>query len=262
VTKNKIIEGPLEQFMAGNSIFEVLVLNGRPAAGKSEILEHLKNTKLPERIKKYHIGEIDVIDDFPMLWSWFEEDDILSKKFGKPRLHTDEEGYFKYPYLWNLLIERIGLEYHKHIRDDRDYHQHTTTIVEFSRGSEQGGYSQAFEHLTDEIVAHAGMVYVQVSYEESLRKNRRRFNPDRPDSILEHGLQDGKIRRLYQDDDWLTLIEKSPDYLSLHGRRVPYSVLENEDDVTTRGGDLLSRRLADTLGRLWGLSNPDNSTAG
>lgn len=247
--------------MAGNSIFEVLVLIGRPAAGKSEILEHLKNTKLSERIKKYHIGEMDVIDDFPMLWTWLEEDDILSKRFEKHRLHTDEKGYFKYLYQWNLLIERIGLDYQKRIRDDRDYHRHTTTIVEFSRGSEHGGYSQAFEHLTSEIVARAGMVYVQVSFEESLRKNRRRFNPQRPDSILEHGLQDEKIRRLYHDDDWLALIENSPDYINLNGRMGPYTVLENEDDVTTRGGDLLSRRLVDTLDRLWGLSNSDNSTA-
>ena len=237
--------------MAENSIFEVLVLLGRPAAGKSEIIDHLKNTKLSERIKKYHIGEIDVLDDFPILWTWFEEDDILSQRFQKPRLHTDNEGYFKYPYLWNLLIERIGLEYKKRIREDRHYHQHTTTFVESPRGSEHGGYSQAFEHFTNEIVARAGIVYVQVSYEESLRKNRRRFNPERPDSILEHGLQDEKIRRLYRDDDWLALVDESPDYLNLHGLRVPYSVLENEDDVTTQGGDLLSRRLADTMDRLW-----------
>lgn len=244
--------------MAENSIFEVLVLLGRPAAGKSEIIDHLKNTKLSKRIKKYHIGEIDVLDDFPMLWTWFEEDDILSQRLQKPRLHTDEKGYFIYPYLWNLLIERIGLEYQKRIRDDRDYHQQTTTIIEFSRGSEHGGYSQAFEHLTDEIIARAGMVYVQVSFEESLRKNRLRFNPQRPDSILEHGLQDEKIRRLYRDDDWLALVDESPDYLNLHGVRVPYSVFQNEDDVTTQGGDLLSRRLADTMDRLWQLSHPDS----
>ena len=247
--------------MAGNPIFEVLLLIGRPAAGKSEILEHLKKTKLSERIKNDHIGEIDVIDDFPMLWTWREEDNILSNKFNKQRLHTDERGYFVYPYLWNLLIERIGLDYQKRIRDDREYHQHTTTIIQCSRGSEHGGYSQAFEHLTDEITARAGMVYVQVSFEESMRKNRRRFNPQRPDSILEHGLQDEKIRRLYRDDDWLALIENSPDYINLNGRMVPYTVLENEDDVTTRGGDLLSRRLVDTLGGLWGFSYPDDSNA-
>jgi hypothetical protein len=247
--------------MAATSIFDVLVLLGRPAAGKSEVIDHLKNTSLSERIKKYHVGEIDVIDDFPMLWTWFEEDDILSKRFQKPRLHTDEDGYFKYPYMWNLLIQRIGLEYQKRIRDDHDYHQNTTAIIEFSRGSEHGGYSQAFDHLADEIVTRAGIVYVQVSYEESLRKNKLRFNPQRPDSILEHGLQDEKIKRLYRDDDWLALVGKSPDYLNLHGTRVPYSVLENEDDVTTQGGDLLSRRLAGTLDRLWQLPHHDNPAA-
>lgn len=191
--------------MDRNSFFEVLVLLGRPAAGKSEIIDHLKNTELTERIKKYHIGEIDVIDDFPMLWTWFEEDDLLSKKFQKPRLHTDEEGYFKYPYLWNLLIQRLGLEYQKRIRDDRDYHQNTTTIIEFSRGSEHGGYAQAFEHLGEEIVTRTGIIYVKVSCQESIRKNQRRFNPQKPDSILEHGLPDNKLQRLYYDDDWSAL---------------------------------------------------------
>ena len=139
--------------MARKTIFDVLVLLGRPAAGKSEILEHLRNMELSKRIEKYHIGKMDVIDDFPMLWAWFEEDHILSKKFAKPRMHTDEDGYFKFPYLWNLLIERIGLDYQKRTRDDSNYHQHTTTIVEFSRGSQHGGYLQAFEHLSDQILA-------------------------------------------------------------------------------------------------------------
>jgi len=39
-----------------------------------------------------------------------------------------------------------------------------------------------------------------------------------------------------------------------------YSVLENEDDVTTQGGNLLSIRLADTLDKLWQLSHPDSLT--
>jgi hypothetical protein len=239
--------------MANIPIFEVLLLLGRPAAGKSEILEHLQNTELSERIEKYHIGKLDVIDDFPMLWAWFEEDDILSKKFAKPRLHTDEGGYFKYPYLWNLLIERIGLDYQKRIRDNSDYLQHTTTIVEFSRGSEHGGYIQAFEHLSDQILESASIVYVQVSFAESLRKNRLRFNPQRPDSILEHGLEDEKLDRLYRNDDWHEMLAASGSqgYLTARRTRVPYMIFENEDDVTTPGGDPLSQRLEEILGKLW-----------
>jgi len=253
------IQFSLEKSLAKNPIFEVLVLLGRPAAGKSEILEHLRNTDLSIRMHKFHIGELDVIDDFPMLWAWFEEDAILSKKFSQPRLHSDDDGYFKYPYLWNLLIERIGLEYHKRTRDDSNYHQHTTTIVEFSRGSQHGGYFQAFEHLSDQILARAGVVYVQVSFAESLRKNRRRFNPQRPDSILEHGLEDEKLERLYRDDDWHELIAASgsPNYLKVRGGRIPYAIFENEDDVTTQGGEALARLLEETLGRLWAIQDLD-----
>ena len=34
---------------------------------------------------------------------------------------------------------------------------------------------------------------VQVSFAESLRKNRKRFNPERPDSILEHAVDEKKL---------------------------------------------------------------------
>jgi hypothetical protein len=34
---------------------------------------------------------------------------------------------------------------------------------------------------------------------------------------------------------------------------VPYAVLENEDDVTTSGGEPLHERLGQALGRLWQL---------
>ena len=64
--------------MPKKSIFDVLILIGRPAAGKSEILNHLENIEMEERIDRFHIGQMDVIDDFPMLWTWFE-DDVTSK---------------------------------------------------------------------------------------------------------------------------------------------------------------------------------------
>ena len=186
-----------------------------------------------------------------MLWTWFEEDAILNKKLDHPRLHTDESGYFKHPYLWNLLIERIGLEYHKHLRDDSHYHDHTTTLVEFSRGSEHGGYQEAFQHLPEDLLARSGVVYVNVSFEESLRKNRRRFNPGRPDSILEHSLPDEKMDRLYREDDWDLISAADPNYLLVRGLRIPYIVFENEDDVTTGSPDLLTERLEGVLGQLW-----------
>ena len=238
--------------MMSKNIFDVLILLGRPASGKSEIIDYLTHLPAGVRRQRYHIAELDILDDFPMLWVWFEEDDILSRKLGLPRLHNDEHGYFKYKDFWHLLIERLSLEYHKRLRD-QEYHANKTTLIEFSRGSEHGGYAAAFSHLSDELLQQAAIVYVRVPYEESLRKNRRRFNPDRPDSILEHGMSDGKLERLYRDDDFASIAEGDSGWLSIRGRRVPYVVFPNEDDVTTGKPEQLGVRLESLLESLWDL---------
>ena len=232
--------------------FDVILLVGRPASGKSEIIDFLSHTDADDRQKHFHVGELDMLDDFPMLWTWFEEDEVLSHKLGLPRLHTDANGYFDPPGLWHLLIERLSLEYHKRLRDPA-YPLRTTALIEFSRGSEHGGYREAFRHLSEEILRRAALVYVRVSFPESLRKNRRRFNPDRPDSLLEHGLSDEKLERLYRYDDWAELAPGESGLLEVNGHHLPYVVFENEDDVTTGKPDLLGGRLEITLGRLWDL---------
>jgi hypothetical protein len=232
--------------------FEVILLTGRPASGKSEILDFLTHASADDRQKRFHIAELDMLDDFPMLWTWFEEDDILSRKLGLPRLHTDPDGYFDPPGLWHLLIERLSLEYHKRLRDPA-YLARTTTLIEFSRGSEHGGYRQAFNHLSEELLRRAAIIYVRVSFAESLRKNRKRFNPNRPDSLLEHGLSDEKLERLYREDDWAELASAEKGTLEIQGQRVPYVVFENEDDVTTGDTRRLAARLEATLGQLWDL---------
>lgn len=239
--------------MEKNQIHQVIIMIGRPASGKSETLDFLQILPADIRKERFHIGELDVIDDFPMLWTWFEEDDILEKVLAKPRLHTDKNGYFKYKYLWNLLIERLGLEYQKRLRNDPSYHDHTTTVVEFARGMEHGGYRKAFQHLPKELLEQAGILYINVSFEESLRKNRRRFNPDRPDSILEHGLPDEKMERLYRHDDWQHLTQLDSQYIDVQNIQIPYMVFENEDDVTTDQPDLLAQRLELALEQLWEL---------
>jgi hypothetical protein len=232
--------------------FDVLLLIARPAAGKSEIIDYLNRIDVSTRRQRFHIGEFEEIDDFPMVWTWFEEDRILSE-LGHPRLHTTEDNYFKSHYLWDLLIRRICLEYSKRLRDNPAYHDQFTTIIEFARGSEHGGFARAFAHLSQEVVQRAAILYVNVSYQESLRKNRRRFNPDRPDSILEHGLPDEKLERLYRDSDWEEVSAADPEFISVQGQPVPYVVFENEDDVTTERGEALGERLEETLKRLWKL---------
>lgn len=234
--------------------FEILLLIARPAAGKSEIIDHLKNTELHKRVQQYHIGEFEEIDDFPMLWTWFEEDEILSR-LERSRLHTDAEQNFIGYHMWDLLIERICLEYQKKLRDTSDYHNKKTTIIEFARGKEHGGFARAFQHLSKEVIERMAIIYIDVSWSESLRKNRARFNPERPDSILEHGLSDERLERLYRHVDWEEISAENSEFINIQGINVPYAVFENEDDVTTQRGDALSERLAATLGELWRLVN-------
>jgi hypothetical protein len=236
--------------MKNDHVFTLILLIARPAAGKSEIIHYLKNVPLEERILRFHIGKMNEIDDFPMLWTWFEEDALL-EKMGHKRMHTDKEGYFLHRYQWDLLIERISMDYKKYLRDNLDLNENITTLVEFSRGSEHGGYQSAFAHLSQEMLDHMVVLYIDVTWEESLRKNRSRFNPDKPDSILEHSLSDVKLKQLYREDDWEEISKGDNQYLYIQGKSVPYSVFNNQDDVTSRGGEDLGRRLEENLNSFW-----------
>jgi hypothetical protein len=228
--------------------FDIVLLIARPAAGKSEIIKFLRGVAVNERMKVYHIGEFEEIDDFPMLWTWFEEDIIL-EKMGYPRLHTTPDGYFKYSYLWDVLIHRINLEYQKLTRDFSG----DTVIIEFSRGSEHGGYENALQHLSHAVLSRLAILYIDVPWEESLRKNRRRFNPKRPDSILEHGLPDEKLERLYRHTDWHELTDGPSGFIKVGETQVPYANFDNQDDVTTDQGPALAHRLQKVLSSLWQL---------
>jgi len=239
-----------------DTLFDVLILIARPAAGKSEIIRFLKNTSPAQRQARFHVGAIDEIDDFPMLWTWFEEDDLLAQ-MGHHRLHTTPDGNFRWTYLWDVLMRRIALEYHKRLRDYASAAQPVTTLVEFARGKQHGGFRRAFRHLSPELLSKAAILYINVSFSESLRKNRRRFNPDRPDSILEHGLSDEKMKQLYAESDWSEITQgKPPGFLTIQGIQVPFVVFENEDDVTTPGGEPLGQRLEQALRTLWKLYCP------
>jgi hypothetical protein len=239
-----------------NNIFPLLILNARPAAGKTEMLRALNEVPLETRIARFGIGRMLVLDDFPMIWAWFEEDRLLEQVFHRPRLHTTSDEYFLHHDLWHLLIRRLCLGYEKWDRDSLDPH---TVVLEFSRGCEHGGYQAAYQHLSHTVLERAAILYLSVSYEESIRKNKSRFNPNRPDSLLQHGLSDEKIQRLYRTDDWDELTRQDPAFVHVGDHRIPYAIFENEDDVTTRAGETMLGRLEKCMGRLWSLKYPGST---
>ena len=230
--------------------FPTLILIGRPAAGKSEIIDFLKKTPEEERRRRFHIGKFQEIDDFPMLWAWFEQDAILEKILKKPRMMTNPDGYFLYEYQWHLLIERICLDYGKFLRDHEKDPNPPTAILEFARGSEHGGFRAAFDHLSEPILKSSVILYIRVPYEVSKFRNRRRFNPARPDSILEHGLPDEKLDRLYKESDWEEIAAANPDHVAIKGHRVPYAVFVNEPEKTDDSAKI-GPHLEAVMKKLW-----------
>lgn len=242
-----------------NNIFKIILLNGRPAAGKSEVIDYLKNVPVAERMERFHVGEFEEIDDFPILWEQFEDDDIL-EKMGLPRLISNPyfeyngkryEGHvFKEKWYWNFLIKKMNFIYWKKLKEDPGYHENRTAIIEFARGSEHGGFKTAYNYLSEDILKKSATLYINVNWEESLRKNRRRYNPDKPDSILEHALEDLKIEKLYKESDWADFTSGDENFLHIRDHKIPYGVFENMPEKTDDPAKL-GPHLEDVLGKLW-----------
>src|SRR5579862_2096108 len=152
--------------------FPILIITGRPAAGKSEVIDFLKNSESKKRLEEFHIADFEELDDFVYVWETFEIDDILSR-YGKPRLWTDNNYYFTDTFVWNLYLERINLEYRKKLARNPNYHDSKTTLIEFARGGDNG-IAEALSYLHEDILKRACLLYIKVSFEESMRKNRRR----------------------------------------------------------------------------------------
>lgn len=229
--------------------FPVIILIGRPAAGKSEVIDYLKHVGEAERRARFHIAPFEEIDDFVWVWETFEDDDIRSK-YGKARLHTTPDYFFLDPFIWNFFIEKINLEFRKRVARDPGYVLDRTAIIEFARGGEHG-FGEAFSYLSDEILSQAVIVYIRVSFEESVRKNRRRRRVGEEGSILHHSLPDNKIESYYRTNDWEKLSNgASIGTLEIKGHHLPFAVFENEPEITddpTKLGQELER----VLNRLW-----------
>jgi hypothetical protein len=232
------------------SNFPVLIITGRPAAGKSEVIDFLKKANPAERSSRFHIADFEELDDFVYVWETFETDDILTKH-GRPRLWTDEKYWFKEHFIWNLYIERINLEYRKKLARNPAYHADKTTLIEFARGGDNG-ISEALGLLHDDVLRNASLLYIKVSYEESVRKNRRRARPGEEHSILHHSLPDEKMDFYYKTNDWEKLAAKDPNYIDVKGFKIPYAVFENEPEKTL-DTTLIGQELERATKKLWSM---------
>jgi hypothetical protein len=229
--------------------FEVVILTARPAAGKSEVIDYLKKAPDGERMRRFHVARLEEFDDFVYVWQTFEDDDIW-EKLGRSRQNTDAKKYFKDDAIWNFYIHKINLAFAKKLAREPDWCHANTALVEFARGGENG-IRDAMQNLSDDILKRAAVVYINVSYEESVRKNRKRARPGLEDSILYHSLPDEKMDFYYKVNDWEKLSGGKKDgFIEVKGQRVPFAVFDNEPERTD-DPKKLGPALDDVFARLW-----------
>jgi hypothetical protein len=233
-----------------NQHFPILIITGRPAAGKSEVIDFLKKCDPIIRLEKFHIANFEELDDFVYVWETFELDDLMTR-FKQPRIWSDEKYWFKDQYIWDLYMDRMALDYKKKVLKDPAYHDKMTTLVEFARGGDNAMY-HALTFLSDEMLSKASLMYIKVPYEESVRKNRRRARPGQEDSILYHSLPDEKMEFYYKTNDWEQLTAKDPNFIEVKGHKIPYCAFENMPEKTMDPA-LIAPELERVTKKLWSL---------
>jgi len=241
-----------DQAAAGET-FDVLLLLGRPASGKSEFIDFMERCQRTRRSARYHLAPFCVIDDFRFLWEKFEEDDLW-ETLGRPRLYSrpdagnyavTDEG------VWAFLIGKINAQAER-LLAEAGTDSYRSLIIEFSRG-ERHGYAEALRHLSPQVLSRAVILYVSVSFEESRRRNLARYDAAKRDGILTHSVPGEEMERTYCRDDWERLVSSINEdgFIIVNGVRIPFTTMHNEPESTVP--EVLDERYATALDRLYTL---------
>ena len=131
-----------------------------------------------------------------------------------------------------------------------------TIVIEAARGGPHGaafpltpprGYAYSLAAFSESVLAHASILYVRVSPEESRRKNLERGRPDGQGSILFHAVPLEVMLGEYGNDDMMWLVSQSDvadtvridkvvaagDRYVQHAFHLPVAVFDNRGDLTT-----------------------------
>lgn len=234
-----------------NPTFDRLFVLGRPASGKSEFLDFMRKLPDEDRSEKFHIGKITELDDFVWIWEKGEEDTIWQKLKGK-RLYTSKEdcGFvIRDMDLWDFTIEKFNLKIGKKYLNNNSFYTDSTLLIEFSRGGEKP-YKTALERLDAAIFDRSAIFYIEVSGEESRRRNDARYNKKLKSSILAHKVPDEEMNKIYVSDDWPQITSgKETGFITVHGKKAPFVTMNNEPESTDPA--VLAPRYGDALNKLW-----------
>jgi hypothetical protein len=233
--------------------FDHLFVLGKPASGKSEFLDFMKNISDAERAERFHIGRLNILDDFVWLWEKFEEDDIWEKIKGK-RLHSKRAGHgyiLDDAALFDFLMAKMSDTVVKKYLPEEKFYREGTLLIEFSRGGEKP-YLPALEYFDAKVLERSAIFYVEVTAEESRRRNEARYVEKLKSSILAHKTPDEDMRRFYSNDDWRRITnDKRDGHLKVGNVKVPFVTMGNEPE--SKDPAVLGPRYSTALNRLWTL---------
>ncbi len=228
-------------------VIPYLFLLGRPASGKSELIQFLRGLSPEERATTYHLGTLRGLDDFPILWRLFLEDDLW-ERIGRGRLHSRRAGEnyavandHVWPFLTLRLVEELA---------QRPAGPGETVIVEFARGGVDG-YRKTLGLFPTSILREAALLYLSVPAQESWRRNLARYDRARRDGILTHSVPEEEMARTYAVDDWISLAPKPEGHLTVRGIPVPYVTVPNVPEPLVPAD--FARRFRPALEALWAL---------
>ncbi len=225
--------------------FDNLLLLGRPASGKSEFIDFIKNVPLTTRAEKYHIGPFEEMDDFPWIWEKFMEDNLWEAA-GCERRYSfggDNPGLAKKGApLFDFCIQKINATYVQMLE------KKGTLFIEFARGGNDG-FRKALNDLSNDILKRACILFIYVSKEESFRRNEARYQEQLKHSILAHKVPDETMNTFYTTHDWLELTNhKESGFLKLQNISVPFVTMKNEPELTDP--KLLDQRVGPCMRKL------------
>ena len=235
---------------AAPRIFRHLFVLGRPAGGKSEFIDFMKKLPANERAATFGIGRFEEVDDFPWLWQACLDDDAREAG-GEARLVSERtaEGYnITRPKFRGSLVERFNEVIASRFLANPRFYDDGTLLIEFARGVGDG-FRESLERFDRAILERAAILYIQVSFEESSRRNNARYRRGLEESILYHKVPDRDMFGFFRDNDWQQMTGGAPDgRLMIAGVSVPFVAMNNEPESTDPS--VLRERYAQALGRL------------
>jgi len=213
--------------------FKHLFVFGRPAGGKSEFIDFMKQCEPSKRLRDFFIAPFDELDDYLFLTELADHEDIM-QKLGVPRRLTERTSdgvAVKDDMFWGYAMERMNQVIRKKYLPNPKYYDERTLLIEFSRGIDHFSYKSALSLLDRDTLAKGAIIYVKVSFNESLRRNESRYQEKLKHSVLAHKCPEHIMNKYYREDDWAELTGgRQSGTIAINGVNIPFVTMENEPE--------------------------------